>query len=287
MGRRISTGRITGGSVGQLSINEGTIESVDSNQDITLDPDGTGSIIANATIELRSNSSLEYFDSDSSNYLSFKSPASLSSNTFYTWPDSDGSSNQCLTTNGSGGLTWTDKGFAVTNNNSAGESYVLFTSATTGSVTSANVANTGLVYTPNASTLELNGMLVDYRLETIATGNYTLAASDQNKVVTFTNASAASLTIPNDSTTNFPLGSIVYIYREGGGSVTLAPASGVTLSKLGSVAENEEFYLRKRSANNWVVVASEQPPSAGGGAESAASGYNIHTFTSGGTWTIG
>jgi hypothetical protein len=45
--------------------------------------------------------------------------------------------------------------------------------------------------------------------------------------------------------------------------------------------------MRKRSANNWAVIASEQPPSAAGGSESQAAGYNIHTFTSGGTWTIG
>lgn len=286
MGRRVSTGRITGGNVGQLSIDQATITSVDNNQDIVLEPDGSGAVISTGNLELTNNSSLQLFDNDD-NYLSFKAPASMTSNVFYTYPSSDGSNNQCLTTDGSGGLSWTDKGFAVTNNNSAGESYLLFTDSISGSVTSANVANTGLVYTANASTLELNGMLVDYRLENTQGGNYTLAASDQNKVVTFTNSSAATLTIPNDSTANFPVGSIVYIYREGSGSVTLAAGSGVNLTKLGSVAENEEFYIRKRSSNNWVVVASEQPPSAAGGTETTASGFNIHTFTSAGTWTVG
>ena len=114
-----------------------------------------------------------------------------------------------------------------------------------------------------------------------------LIEEKQMEVVIFNNSSAATLTIPADATANFPIGSKVYIYREGTGSVTLAAAGGVTLTKLGSVAENEEFYIRKRSSNNWAVIASEQPPSAGGGVESSASGFNIHQFTSGGTWTIG
>lgn len=286
MGRRVSTGRITGGVAGQLSIDQGAISTIDNNQDITLDPDGSGEIVSLANIELRTGSSLKYYDADDSNYLSFASP-SLTSNTFFTWPGGDGSNNQCLTTDGSGGLSWTDKGFAVNNNNAAGQSYLLFTGSTSGSVTTANVASTGLVYTPNANTLKLDGMVVDYTQQNVQSASYTIQASDQNKVIIFNNSSAATLTVPADSTANLPVGSVVYIYREGTGGVTLSAAGGVTLTKLGSVAENEEFYIRKRAANSWAVIASEQPPSAGGGTESQASGYNIHTFTSGGTWTIG
>lgn len=286
MGRRVSTGRITGGSVGQLSIEQGAISTIDNNQDITLDPDGSGEIVSLANLELKTGSSVKYYDTDNSNYVSF-APPSLTTNTFYTWPGADGGNNQCLTTDGSGGLTWTDKGFAVNNANTAGQSFLLFTDSTSGSITTANVANTSLIFTPNANTLKLDGMMVDRTLQNVQGGNYTLTTADQNKVVIFNNASAASVTIPNDSTASLPIGSVVYLYREGAGSVTLAPAGGVTLSKQGSIANNEEFYIRKRAANSWAVIASEQPPGASGGTQSVAGGFNIHQFTSGGTWTIG
>jgi hypothetical protein len=181
MGRRVSTGRITGGNVGQLSIDQGSIQTVDNNQDITLEPDGSGEVVSLANLELREGSALKIYDTDDSNYLSFATP-SISSNTFFTFPAGDGNNNQCLTTDGSGTLSWTDKGFAVSNNNSQGEAYLLFTTADSGSVTTANVANTSLVYTANANTLELDGMLQDYALQNVQGASYTLQASDQNKV---------------------------------------------------------------------------------------------------------
>jgi trimeric autotransporter adhesin len=286
MGRRVTIGRQTGAMYGQLSIDQGVITTLDNNQDITLDPAGTGEVVSLSNLELKTGSSVKYYDSDDSNYISFVSPA-LTTNTTYAWPGADGTNNQCLTSDGSGNLSWTDKGFAVANNNSAAESYLLFTASTTGSVTSANVANSGLVYTANAGTLKLDGMLIERTLQNIVTSSYTLTTADQNKVVIFNNSSAATVTIPNDSTASLPIGSVVYLYREGAGSVTISPAGGVSLTKQGSIAANEELYIRKRAANSWSVIASEQPPSASGGAESSASGFNIHQFTSGGTWTIG
>lgn len=62
---------------------------------------GTTSFTINATGELR------LADTDSSHYVGFKSPATVTANKVWTLPASDGSTGQVLSTNGSGTLSWT------------------------------------------------------------------------------------------------------------------------------------------------------------------------------------
>ena len=59
----------------------------------------TGNVTVNAQGDLR------LADSDSSNYVGFQSPATVSANVVWTLPDADGSANQLLKTNGSGVLS--------------------------------------------------------------------------------------------------------------------------------------------------------------------------------------
>jgi len=57
-------------------------------------------------IELGAQSELRFRDADSSHYVAFKSPATVSTNLVWTLPAADGSSGQVLSTNGSGVLSW-------------------------------------------------------------------------------------------------------------------------------------------------------------------------------------
>ena len=57
--------------------------------------------------QLNAQGELRFADSDSSNYVGFKSPTTVTSNTVWTLPASDGSNGYALTTNGSGVLSWT------------------------------------------------------------------------------------------------------------------------------------------------------------------------------------
>ena len=63
-------------------------------------PSFTTSLTLNATGELR------LADTDSSHYVGFKAPATVSTNKIWTLPSADGSANQVLQTNGSGTLSW-------------------------------------------------------------------------------------------------------------------------------------------------------------------------------------
>lgn len=60
----------------------------------------TGNLTLNAQNELR------LADSDSSNYIALKSPATVASNVTLTLPNTDGDADQYLQTNGSGVLSW-------------------------------------------------------------------------------------------------------------------------------------------------------------------------------------
>jgi hypothetical protein len=122
--------------------------------------------------------------------------------------------------------------------------------------------------------------------ENVKTGNHIAEIADLAKVIAMNNTSTATVTIPNDSTINFPIGSILRIAKVNTGTVTLAAAAGVTLSKTGNFGSFEEIVIRKRANNNWIVIDTPVTPSGSGGTFTSAAGFNIFTFTSSGTFTL-
>ena len=59
-----------------------------------------------AEIRINATGELKLYDSDDSNYVSFKSAGTVSSNVAWVLPSADGSNGQALTTDGSGTLSW-------------------------------------------------------------------------------------------------------------------------------------------------------------------------------------
>jgi len=59
-----------------------------------------------AEIRVNASGALKLYDSDDSNYVSFKSAGTVSSDVTWTLPSADGSDGQALTTDGSGTLSW-------------------------------------------------------------------------------------------------------------------------------------------------------------------------------------
>lgn len=100
---------------GNLDVNGNSITSA-SNGDITIDPDGTGSIILKsddiqfqAAAAAFTSGTIRLFESSllsPQHYIAIASPASVTANTTLTLPDGAGSSGQVLSTNGSGTLSW-------------------------------------------------------------------------------------------------------------------------------------------------------------------------------------
>jgi hypothetical protein len=132
----------------------------------------------------------------------------------------------------------------------------------------------------------VDGVLNSLRPDNITTTSKDIQLADRDKVVACNNTSAITITVPADSTVNFPIGSVVYIARVNTGAVTLAAAGGVTLTRFGTLANNEELYVRKRAANSWITVDQPQSASGTGGTLAASGGYNNHTYSTAGSFTF-
>lgn len=120
MARRITTGEV-GGAIGGLNITNTTISAAD-NLDIAINPEGTGIFNVEGPQQITSGSALRFGDDDNSNYVAFKSAATVASDVTWTLPAADGTGGQVLSTDGSGTLsfiTTTFTNFTVTNSFSA------------------------------------------------------------------------------------------------------------------------------------------------------------------------
>lgn len=90
------------------------------------------------------------------------------------------------------------------------------------------------------------------------TASYTLSdVAERDELVEMGSASAITLTIPADSSVNFPIGTSIDILQTGAGQVTIAGAGGVTVNATPGLklrAQWSSATLFKRAANTWVVM---------------------------------
>jgi len=87
---------------------------------------------------------------------------------------------------------------------------------------------------------------------------YTFVAGDANNtVVSLTNASAITATVPPNSSVAFPIGAILQFYQGGAGQVTVAAGSGVTINYTPGLklrAQNSAATLIQTAANTWLLT---------------------------------
>ena len=85
---------------------------------------------------------------------------------------------------------------------------------------------------------------------------YTLVLTDVAKVVSLTNGSAITLTIPTNASVAFPTGTQILLYQGGAGQVTVGGA-GVTLRSQGTKLKLSGQYavagLLKVGTDEWVL----------------------------------
>lgn len=86
---------------------------------------------------------------------------------------------------------------------------------------------------------------------------YTPAKTDSGRVLEANNAAAITITIPPTSQAGWTVGTVLYVFQQGAGQVTLAGGSGVTLrssgGKLKTAAQYSVVQLRMRANDEWVV----------------------------------
>ena len=141
------------GTAGELSIDT-TLDTLRIHDGSTaggfalLKETGISSLTLNAQAEIRLG------DSDSSNYVGFKSPGTVASNLIFTLPTADGTSGQALVTDASGNLSFAAAGATVSQDNSSNTNFNLYYAATTsGALTAVKYDGADLLFNPSSSTL--------------------------------------------------------------------------------------------------------------------------------------
>jgi hypothetical protein len=85
--------------------------------------------------------------------------------------------------------------------------------------------------------------------------SYTLVLTDVAKVISLTNASAITLTVPTNASVAFPIGTQILLYQGGAGQVTIS--SSATIRSHGSKLKINGQYavagLIKLATDEWVA----------------------------------
>lgn len=99
------------------------------------------------------------------------------------------------------------------------------------------------------------GLYVGINAQTGTT--YAPVLTDQGKLVTMTNASAQTVTLPQNTTTAFPIGTQIDFAVLGAGMVTFVAGSGATVNGTPSLITRAQYSavsLIKISTNGWLAV---------------------------------
>jgi hypothetical protein len=296
MARRISGGLTGSPSVGALNIATTAAITAASDQDITLDPVGTGRLLIAGDAQLQAQSDLRFADADSSNWVAFHAPSTVATDITWTLPNADGTTGQALSTNGSGTLSWGTTFISISDNTSdSGTNYITLTTATSGTITTARVTSTRLTFQPSTGTTTTTQLVVNGNNSSTGTssgsirvtggvgisenlfaggttndskgelrlvpvnpqGAYTLVAADHGRMISAT----GTITVPSGI---FSAGQNISVYNNTGGNITVAQGGGVTMRQVGT-SNTGNRTLAQRGFVCIICVASNDFVISGGG----------------------
>ena len=202
-------------------------------------------------IKVNSTGEVKLFDSDNSNYVSIKSPATVSSNVTLTLPDADGSANTILKTDGSGNLAF----FTVSD------------------LTEPNIDWQSTIKTSNFTAVSGEGYFCD-----TSGGAFTAtlpASPSAGAIVAFKDYA------PSFATYNLTIGrNSSNIQGSASDSVLSTNRSSVVLVYVDST--KGWLYVQESNVSN----LGPSYTSASGGTITTSGDYKIHTFTGDGTFTV-
>lgn len=126
---------------------------------------------------------------------------------------------------------------------------------------------------------QLNASLSGYTTVNGQTGTtYTFVSTDAGGLVTATNASSQTYTIPTNATWAAATGTWIEVVNVGTGSLTLAGAGGVTLNGATAVPVNGRARIVKTGTNTWYGTVAATAPGRvliGTYSPSASSSFSI------------
>jgi hypothetical protein len=118
-----------------------------------------------------------------------------------------------------------------------------------------NIDVTGVVFTDGTQTKQGVPSLTTIIQKT---DSYTLSSlSERDSMIEFSGQSGMTVTIPSDSSLDFPVGTSLDVLQTASGQVTIAGAQGVTVAATPGLKLRTQWSsatLVKRAANTWVVM---------------------------------
>ena len=124
------------------------------------------------------------------------------------------------------------------------------------SIIAANITDTRVDVTTNLPAPQLN-----FSVNPQTGTTYTTVASDNGKLITQSNGSAITTTIPPNSSVDYPVGAQITFAQYGAGQVTIQGGSGVTVVSTGATAATPKLRVQYSTAtaiqtsnDNWLVV---------------------------------
>jgi hypothetical protein len=111
---------------------------------------GTTLSLTSGNLVLNGQADLRFADGDSSNYVAFQAPSTVSANVTWTLPGADGTASQVLSTDGSGTLAWVTQtggaGTSLQSRNIVQETTASLADSATGNVTFTGAAKGYVLY---------------------------------------------------------------------------------------------------------------------------------------------
>jgi len=155
-----------------------------------------------------------------------------------------------------GDITAVTAGTGLSGGGTSGSVTLSINTAVTADLTTAQTLTNKTLTTPT-----LTSPIINLGITTDTSTGYTTVLSDNGKLITLSNASAITATIPPNSSVAYPIGAQLNFVQLGAGQVTFTQGAGVTIVSTGATASAPKARAQyssataiQTSANNWLVA---------------------------------
>jgi hypothetical protein len=165
-----------------------------------------------------------------------------------------------------GDITAVTAGTGLSGGGTSGAVTLAINTAVTADLTTAQTMTNKTLTSPtiNGATIAtstLTSPIINLGITTDTSTAYTTVLSDNGKLITLSNASAITATIPPNSSVAYPVGAQLNFVQLGAGQVTFTQGAGVTIVSTGATASAPKARAQyssataiQTSANNWLVA---------------------------------